>query len=415
MPRKPKRPELVNCKVKPYRHPRCRFRVWYDDDVDGERVRRSRAFLTENAAWSWAAAQDAAIQSHGRRYGPLPPEARRAYDAFRDARAEMEKDGFTPPAFDALVATAIDRMRADAAFSSVTVEEAAELFNKSKKDVGLSKVHKRGLVTHLRGFCLVHGRRKVAAVTRGQVEAYLDGLLTKAGHPAGLVTRRGHFATLRAFFRWTADSKLCLVSPIAGMKPPKTGDGAEPRCYRAEDVGKIFSAAFTTAPEMVPVLALNFFCGLRMSEALRIDLAKVNLERDRFRVPESKTGPRLAHLTEAARAWLLAQPRRQGRAWGMSESSYGEKLRELLAAAKVQSIPNGGRHSYISYRTAQTGDVATVADTCGTSPTVIARHYRELVYPEEAERFFAIRPPVPTSSFSPHAEASARTAATLVQ
>ena len=54
---------------------------------------------------------------------------------------------------------------------------------------------------------------------------------------------------------------------------------------------------------------------------------------------------------------------------------------------------NGLRHSYISYRVAQTGDVARTALEAGNTPKMIFRHYREVVDEESAIAWFSIMPP----------------------
>jgi hypothetical protein len=53
---------------------------------------------------------------------------------------------------------------------------------------------------------------------------------------------------------------------------------------------------------------------------------------------------------------------------------------------------NALRHSFISYRVAQTQSVAQVALEAGNSPSMIFKHYRELVQPKEAKAWFAIAP-----------------------
>ena len=53
---------------------------------------------------------------------------------------------------------------------------------------------------------------------------------------------------------------------------------------------------------------------------------------------------------------------------------------------------NALRHSFISYRVAETQDVAQVALEAGNSPQIIFQHYRELVRLKEAKRWFAITP-----------------------
>jgi integrase len=51
---------------------------------------------------------------------------------------------------------------------------------------------------------------------------------------------------------------------------------------------------------------------------------------------------------------------------------------------------NGLRHSFISYRLAAIQNTAQVALEAGNSPQMIFQHYRELVRPADAERWFAV-------------------------
>ncbi len=70
---------------------------------------------------------------------------------------------------------------------------------------------------------------------------------------------------------------------------------------------------------------------------------------------------------------------------------YGT-LRELSATTKVIWKNNALRHSYISYRVAETGDVNRTALEAGNSAAMIFSNYRELVTPQEAEKWFSILP-----------------------
>jgi hypothetical protein len=70
-------------------------------------------------------------------------------------------------------------------------------------------------------------------------------------------------------------------------------------------------------------------------------------------------------------------------------------MQQLFALAGVDAIDNGARHSFISYRCAESRDIARVADECGNSVGTIKAHYRQLVTAADAERFFKIRPTSP--------------------
>jgi integrase len=137
---------------------------------------------------------------------------------------------------------------------------------------------------------------------------------------------------------------------------------------------------------------LGFFAGLRISEAVEIDLSK--LKADEFRVSKSKTGPRVTPLSATCKAWLHAQPRRKGKAWTQSARTLVNEVQNLFKRLSVEPIDNGARHSFISYRCAETRDIARIADECGNSVQTIKAHYRQLVTAADAERFFAIRPAI---------------------
>ena len=53
---------------------------------------------------------------------------------------------------------------------------------------------------------------------------------------------------------------------------------------------------------------------------------------------------------------------------------------------------NALRHSFISYRVSETGNVANVSLEAGNSPQMIFQHYKELVQPDAAKAWFAIVP-----------------------
>ena len=53
---------------------------------------------------------------------------------------------------------------------------------------------------------------------------------------------------------------------------------------------------------------------------------------------------------------------------------------------------NALRHSYISYRVAESADVARVADESGNSPAIIKANYLKRVKPDQAAEWFNVMP-----------------------
>jgi integrase len=76
--------------------------------------------------------------------------------------------------------------------------------------------------------------------------------------------------------------------------------------------------------------------------------------------------------------------------------NWRKKLDLVRKAAKLVRWPqNGLRHSFASYRLAACHDAPRVAGELGhTSPKMLYSTYRELVLPEEAERYWKLVPDV---------------------
>ena len=69
-----------------------------------------------------------------------------------------------------------------------------------------------------------------------------------------------------------------------------------------------------------------------------------------------------------------------------------KKLKAGDATAGFVWKHNALRHSFISYRVAQTQNVAQVALEAGNSPRLVFSNYRELVRPADAAKWFGLMP-----------------------
>ena len=78
-------------------------------------------------------------------------------------------------------------------------------------------------------------------------------------------------------------------------------------------------------------------------------------------------------------AQALAQALAQGLIWGQKSDFWSKALNRLHRRTGVKQIPNGLRHSYISYRLTLTGDINRTALEAGNSAAVIHRNYHALV------------------------------------
>jgi hypothetical protein len=99
---------------------------------------------------------------------------------------------------------------------------------------------------------------------------------------------------------------------------------------------------------------------------------------------------RLVPLSNCAIQWLDLCVNRKGLVCG---NIAMDRIRDIGRTAKFSLPDNCFRHSFISHRVAQTGNVAETALEAGNSPQIIFRHYRELVTKEEGQAWFEIASP----------------------
>ncbi len=398
MAKKSKQPEFVHCKVTLTTHPKAPWRVSFPVEENGVTRRKRRMFSTEEKARDFATIHDKDVIDHGVRFGGITAEARRAFDFYRDARHDLRADGIEPPTFEQLVADAVAALRKDHAARQrqrVTVADAVEAF-KSYKATRVGPRQRQALKCELKRFAVVFGDRPIESLTAPEIEAWLGSLRSARsdGQAISPQTRNKLRKILKSLFTFACSTaqSWCPRNPLDDITPEKVKE-SEPEAYTVAETTAILSAALAMKSPLLPELALGFFAGLRPTETMLLDLGAIRFDADEFRVPAgTKTGARVAPLTPACKAWLAAQTRRTGAACLLTRKDHSLEMRGILKAAGVRSIYDGRRHSFITYRTAETRDVARVADECGNSPNIIKKHYRQLATTAAAKEFFAIRP-----------------------
>ena len=166
-------------------------------------------------------------------------------------------------------------------------------------------------------------------------------------------------------------------------------EATEVGIFSPDEMRRLLEAA---PPDLVPLLAIGGFAGLRMAEICRLDWSAVCLERRliELRANQAKTASRrLAPISDNLAAWL-ARADRVGPV--VPEKKMLDDTRNLARRLGIGWPHNALRHSYISYRIAEVKNAAQVALEAGNSPTIIFKHYRELVTEGAAKEWFGIFP-----------------------
>ena len=182
-------------------------------------------------------------------------------------------------------------------------------------------------------------------------------------------------------------------NPILHTAKPKLIDKA-PEIFTVDELRGLLEAAQRVEPDVLPMLAIGAFAGLRDAEIKRLDWSEVRLERGHIEVGAAKAKSarrRIVPMQLNLVAWLRPYSGKHGKV--VPEGWRGKIDRVCEAAGLTRWPSNGLRHSFASYRLAAIHDAPRVASELGhTSPQMLYSTYREVVLPEEAERYWDIMP-----------------------
>lgn len=263
----------------------------------------------------------------------------------------------------------------------IKLEEMAKRYLDSRKLLGLSDGRVNAVSVALKGLLKQFSPEERDLPAGREIAEWLEKKYQCPG------TKNSYLKTFKAFAAWAVKEKLATTQTITGLEYWKDV-GGEIEVYTPEELRVILGKVPTVA---VPFVAIGAFAGMRASEINRLDWSEINLERDFILVGATKTktaARRLVPICPNLKAWLAKYARESGPVVPLSDSRVNQLLREPGIPRKQNAL----RHSYISYRLAAINDTPRVALECGNSPTIIFKHYRELVAPEAAKAWFEIMP-----------------------
>jgi integrase len=269
----------------------------------------------------------------------------------------------------------------------VTVSQLADEVLEAKRRDGMSKDYLRDLRSRFARFCSDFGNQPVAAITVEEIDNWLRDL------PLSPQSRVNYRSVVGVLFSHATKRGLIDVNPITRTAKPKRVNTA-PEIFTVDELDALLSAGSRTAPDVVPMLAIGAFAGLREAEIQRLDWSEVDLTRGHIEVKAAKAKSarrRIIPIQPNLAEWLNPYAPMKGSV--VPEGARG-KLDRVRKAAGLASWPqNGLRHSYASYRLAEIHDAPRVAAELGhTTPQMLYSTYREVVLPEEAGRFWKLVP-----------------------
>jgi integrase len=271
----------------------------------------------------------------------------------------------------------------------ITVAQlAAEVWEAKRRD-GVSEKYLVNMRYYFKGFVRDFGNRIIAGITVEEIDNWLR---SRPGSPQNRLNYRTNLGVL---FNYAVKRRMIDSNPVAFTAKPKLVDKA-PEIFTVDELRALLETAQREEPKVVPMLAIGAFAGLREAEIQRLDWSEIDLARGHIEVTAAKAKSarrRIIPIQPNLSAWLR---RYSGMSGHVVPAGARKKLQRVRRAAELARWPkNGLRHSFASYRLAAIHDAPRVAHELGhTSPQMLFNTYREVVRPEEAERYWKIHPTV---------------------
>jgi len=302
------------------------------------------------------------------------------------------------------------RRRNAAALEKRTVQQVVDEMIKVKEAARLSDVHLKDLSGRLNRFA-ENFNVNISDVSGSLLQKWLDNLKGSGR------TKQNYLRHVAALFRFAIGRKYLpkdAIDEVEAVQMPKQ-DADEIEIFTPDEMRELLAAA---RPEMVPWLAIAGFAGLRSAEINRLDWSEVKLKEGFIEIKASKAktaARRLVPITDNLAEWLKPYATDSGSVanfeswWNQlpkTVDAVNEKRKQVATERGMDEGTvkpftwrhNGLRHSFCSYRLAAIKNAAQVALEAGNSPTMIFKHYRQVVTEVEAARWFAIVPLVKTNA-----------------
>jgi integrase len=339
--------------------------------------RKRRFFETKGAADSFATFKNAELRRSGIEHAEFPSALRVMAQSGAERLA----------AFGRTISDAIEFYIAHlkASERSVTVAEFVPQLLAAKENDGMSRRYIRDMRQKLSRFADAFPERLVSSLSAKDVDTWLRSL------PVGAVTRNNFRRVLVTFFSDAGTLGYAVTNPAAKTAKAKEND-VPPGILT---VGQAASLLGCASKEMLAHIAIGLFTGLRRAELERLDWRDIHFDGEQLievTAAKSKTARRrFVRIQPNLLEWIAPVRKHSGK---VTPENFAIQFKALRQAAGITNWPaNALRHSFASYHLAHFKDAAALALEMGhTDSGMIFAHYRQLVRPKEAARYWSIKP-----------------------
>jgi integrase len=273
---------------------------------------------------------------------------------------------------------------------SCTAAQLVDELLKIKAADGASARYLGDLRSRLGQFAAHFNGKSVAEITGTEVDHWLRSLSDSTGKPLAATTRNNFRRVLIVALNFARERGYCVNNPAektAKAKEIETPVGI----LTVEQTARLIEHA---SPEIVPFIATGAFAGLRRAELERLDWREIDLQAGLIEVTAQNAKSarrRFVKIQPNLAEWLKPYEQASG---NVTPAEYRKLLDAARSAAAITDWPqNALRHSFASYHLAHFNDAAALALEMGhTNSNLVFQHYRQVVRPKQAERYWKIAP-----------------------
>lgn len=275
--------------------------------------------------------------------------------------------------------------------SCTASELVSELLSIKTAD-GASARYLSDLRSRLGQFSEQFDGKPVAEITATEVDQWLRSLSDDVGTPLAPTTRNNSRRVLIVAFNFARERGYCVGNPAASSAKAKEIEGT----VGILSVEQIAALLEHSTPDILPLVAIGAFAGLRSAELNRLDWKEIDLQSGLIEVTALKAKSarrRFVKIQPNLMAWLKQSSQLSG---SVAPVNCRKLLDAVCAAAGIVDWPhNALRHSFASYHLAHFNDAAALALEMGhKNSSLVFQHYRQLVKPKQAERYWSLAPVV---------------------
>jgi len=284
--------------------------------------------------------------------------------------------------------------------NKVTVREAITAYIANYKKMDRSERTLADVKHRLNTFCLTHGDWMMHEITSAHVQQFLNN--QSFGYQ-----RRNFYKYLGPFFHFGRQQKMLAENLMEFISTPEI-PYKTPEIYKVNELAEILRFCQAGFIDLLPFVVCSAYGFMRQAELVKRyssesvlqwedilwDENLVHLKHGVVKATKRRVGDeRFIPINKAFRHWLEPVKKASGPVVNLSHVWFYSRLGNLLRQAGINLIPNGFRHSALSYWLAANpkAGVGELARMAGNSEATAKKHYIKLLKEADGKAWFGLR------------------------